>query len=140
MKTTDKPLYQEFHLNGVKNISADDAYEELINKRAIMIDVREEEETERESIPLENVVYHPMSQIMDRLAMIPKDKSIIVLCPGGVRSTKIVNLLNIQGYTSVANLDGGLNLWKIKGYPVKVNSQGCAGCSCGCSNPSEDCK
>ncbi len=140
MKTTDKPLYQEFHLNGVKNISADDAYDELINHRAIMIDVREEEETERESIPLENVVYHPMSQIMDRLAMIPKDKSIIVLCPGGVRSTKIVNLLNIQGYTSVANLDGGLNLWKIKGYPVKVNSQGCAGCSCGCSNPSEDCK
>jgi rhodanese-related sulfurtransferase len=140
MKTTDKPLYQEFHLNGVKNISADDAYDELINHRAIMIDVREEEETERESIPLENVVYHPMSQIMDRLAMIPKDKSIIVLCPGGVRSTKIVNLLNIQGYTSAANLDGGLNLWKIKGYPVKVNSQGCTGCSCGCSNPSEDCK
>jgi rhodanese-related sulfurtransferase len=140
MKTTDKPLYQEFHLTGVKNISADDAYEEIINNRAIMIDVREEDETERESIPLENVVNHPMSQIMERLGMIPKEQNLIVMCPGGVRSTKIVNLLNIQGYTSAANLDGGLNLWKIKGYPVNVASLGCAGCNCGCSNPSEDCK
>ena len=133
MKTTDKPIFQEFHIDGVKHIGPQEALECMKSNEAVMIDVREEEELEIDSIPLENVINHPMSVIMDRLPQIPKDLNLILMCPGGVRSSKVANLLNIQGYSNVASLDGGFKLWKSMGLPYEsiLPSGGCSG---GCSS------
>ncbi|PKP36358.1 MAG: hypothetical protein CVT97_09150 [Bacteroidetes bacterium HGW-Bacteroidetes-14] len=133
MKTTDKPNFQEFHIDGVKHIGPADALECLKNNEAVMIDVREEEELEIDSIPLENVINHPMSVIMDRLAQISRDLNIILMCPGGVRSSKVANLMNIQGYPNVASLDGGFKLWKSMGLPYE-SILPAGGCSGGCSS------
>lgn len=138
MKTTDKPTLQNFHIEGVKNISPEDTLEALKNNEAVLIDVREENEVRLESIPLDNVLYHPMSVITDRLAYIAKDQHIIVACPMGVRSTKVANLLNRQGYPNVANLDGGFTMWKAKGLPWQSNLSFGGGCSCGCSSSNSD--
>ena len=130
MRTTDTPTLQDFHIEGVKHINPSDALEALLSGEAIMIDVREMNEVIPESIPLDRVLNHPMSVIMDRLAYISKDQNIIVVCPGGVRSTRIANLLMQNGYGSVASLDGGLNTWKAKGFPIKYNTQtGCCSSS-----------
>lgn len=134
MKTTDKPTLQEFNIEGVKHISPENAMAALTNNDAVLIDVREENEVALESIPLENVLYHPMSVIMDRLPFISKDQNIILICPGGVRSTKVANLLNMQGYPNVANLDGGFNFWKAKGLPFDSNLSFAGTCSCSCSS------
>lgn len=135
MITTDRPKFQEFHIDGVKHISPEDALTALTKHEAVLIDVREINEVQLESIPLDNVLYHPMSQIMDRLPFISKDQNTILVCPGGVRSTKVANLLNMQGYPYVANLDGGFNLWKAKGLPFDSNilfvGGGCGCCSSG---------
>lgn len=120
MKTTDKPTLQEFHISGVRHISPENTLQELESNRAILIDVREEYEYGLEYIPLANVLSHPMSVILERLPKISKDQKIIVGCPGGERSSKVANLLNIQGYPNVANLDGGFNVWKAKGYPYET--------------------
>jgi rhodanese-related sulfurtransferase len=96
---------------------------------AVMLDVREENELDYESILLDEVIYHPMSEIMDRLDRIPKNKTIIVVCPGGVRSSKVANLLMMQGYKAVANLDGGLMMWKMQGLPFESHAS--MGCGCG---------
>lgn len=133
MKTTDKPIFQEFHIDGVKHIGPHEALECLKSNEAVMIDVREEEELEIDSIPLENVINHPMSVIMDRLPQIPKDQNLILMCPGGVRSSKVANLLNIQGYSNVASLDGGFKLWKSMGLPYE-SILPAGGCSGGCSS------
>jgi len=133
MKTTDKPNFQEFHIEGVKHIGPGEALECLKNNEAVMIDVREEEELEIDSIPLENVINHPMSVIMDRLQEISKNLNIILMCPGGVRSSKVANLLNLQGYPNVASLDGGFKLWKSMGLPYDSVLPG-GGCSGGCSS------
>ena len=78
---------------------------------------------------------------MDNIHFITKEILIIVVCNEGIRSTKIANVLNRQDYTTVANLDGGLDAWKAKGLPVSEgmvsksgNSDPCgSGCSeCGC--------
>lgn len=136
MNTTDKPAFQNFHIDGVKHIAPADALEALKNNEAVLIDVREENEVQLESIPLDNVLYHPMSVIMDRLPYIAKNQNIILGCPGGMRSAKVANLLNLQGYPNVANLDGGFNKWKSLGLPynVKLSFSGLtyAGGGCGC--------
>lgn len=134
MNTTDKPVLQEFHIEGVKNISPDDAMAALTNNEAMLIDVREENEVRLEHVPLPNVLYHPMSVIMDRLDNISKNQHIIVGCPGGVRSTKVANLLNRQGYPNVTNLDGGFTMWKTKGLPWESTMSFSGGCGCNCSS------
>jgi rhodanese-related sulfurtransferase len=117
LTTTETPLYQEFHINGINHISPAHAFEAISDGHAILLDVREPAEVSMGRIDIDEIVYHPLSEIMERLALIPRDKFIIVACPGGVRSSKVVNLLNLQGFPQVANLDGGLALWQSTGLP-----------------------
>ena len=130
MKTTDRPTLQDFHIDGVMHINPLDALEALQNGDAVMIDVRELDEVLLESVPLDRVLNHPMSVILDRLPYITKDQNIIIACPGGVRSSKVASLLMNYGYEHVASLDGGLKTWKAKGLPYEINSIGEGG-----SNP-----
>ena len=136
MKTTDKPLLQDFHIEGVKHINPSDALEAITKGEAVMLDVRELNEVKLESVPLDRVLNHPMSVIMDRLPYIAKDQNIIVACPGGVRSAKVANLLIQQGYPNVANLDGGLMIWKTKGLPFDSNIS-VGGCGCNSGTPAK---
>ncbi len=139
MKTTDKPVFQDFHIEGVKHINPSDALEAIKNGEAVMLDVREMNEVKLETIPLDRVINHPMSVITDRLPYIAKDQNIIVACPGGVRSVKVTNLLLMHGYPSVANLDGGLMIWKAKGLPFESNlSFGGCGCNSGTKSDAND--
>jgi rhodanese-related sulfurtransferase len=130
MKTTDRPTLQDFHVDGVMHINPLDALEALQNGDAVMIDVREISEVQLESVPLDRVMNHPMSVILERLPYISKDQNIIVACSGGMRSARVVSLLMQYGYENVASLDGGLNTWKAKGLPMTGNTSS-GGCCCG---------
>jgi sulfur dioxygenase len=132
--TTDKPIFQEFNLEGVKHITPLNALAEIQNGTSIMIDVREEPEFKHEFIPLNGVLYFPMSAIVEQLQNIPAGKPIIVICNAGVRSSKVVNLLNRNGFVNSANLDGGIIKWKALGLPLETVISGCSGCSCSCSD------
>lgn len=134
MKTTDKPTIQGLHIEGVRHITPAEAMFSLLNHDAVLIDVREEDEVLIESVPLDNVLYHPMSVILDRLPNIAKNQNIILGCSVGIRSSKVANLLRIQGYPSVANLDGGFNAWKAQGFPFESILPSGDGCGCNCSN------
>lgn len=138
MDTIDKPALQDFHISGVKHISPENALQELENSRAVLIDVREEHEVSLEYIPLPDVLNHPMSVILDRLPKISKDQNIILACPGGVRSSKVANLLTMKGYHSVANLDGGFRVWKARNLPWETIFAADDGCGCDCSSCGED--
>jgi rhodanese-related sulfurtransferase len=135
MKTTGSPTLQSYQIEGVNHILPADALEAIQNGEAVLIDIRELSEVKLEKIPLERVLNHPMSVIMDRLPYISKNQNIILICQAGVRSVRVANLLNLQGYPSVANLEGGITMWKAMGLPVE--SDIAAGvCGCGCKPPS----
>lgn len=51
---------------------------------AVLIDVREIHEVANENVELDNVLYHHMSVIMDRLPFISKEQNIILVCAHGV--------------------------------------------------------
>ncbi|MFW5830897.1 MAG: rhodanese-like domain-containing protein [Prolixibacteraceae bacterium] len=137
INSTDKPTLQEFHIEGVKHIAPEAALELIEKNEAVLIDVREIHEVANESVELDNVLYHPMSVIMDRLPYISKDQNIILICAHGVRSSKVANLFSLQGFPNVANLDGGLEVWKGKGLPYSSNFSlsVAGGCGCSCSAP-----
>jgi rhodanese-related sulfurtransferase len=136
MELMDKPKIQSFHLNGVKHVSPDKTWELIEKKAAVLVDVRENHECAVQSVDSENVIYIPMSNFMSQLESLPKDKTLAVFCKEGIRSTKIANLLMIQGFSSVFNVDGGMFAWKKKGLPIEsiFDGDGCHDCNGDCSN------
>ena len=118
---TEIPRFQEFTLEGVRFVSPDDTLNAVSNREAYLLDVREPNETSVEAVKLPDVLYLPMSLIEDRLAEIPKDKLVITACPGGIRSVRVANVLFNNGFTNIASLDGGLNLWKARVLPYEYN-------------------
>ena len=53
----------------------------------------------------------PQNDVPQRLAEIPRDREIVVQCRSGARSQKIAEFLKQSGYTTVANLAGGILAW-----------------------------
>lgn len=135
MITADYPTLQVFHIEGVKHIVPEEALHLLEKYEAVLIDVRETSEVSLESIPLDNVLYHPMSEIMNRLQFIATEQNIIVGCQGGVRSSRVAEFMCLHGYKHVANLDGGFKTWQALGFPFKINTNFNVANGCGCSNP-----
>ena len=52
-----------------------------------------------------------MGDVMDNVDRIAKDKPVIVHCRSGARSGAIVNALEVNGFTNVFNLKGGILAW-----------------------------
>lgn len=75
----------------------------------VLLDVREREEWDTARIIWAKHV--PMGEIPDRVTELPKNANVVVMCHGGVRSDRVARYLRQQGFTSVANLAGGIDAW-----------------------------
>ena len=94
-------------VSSYKNINSNRAVELIDNEHAILIDVRNADEYNREHI--EGAVNIPLANI-DKIDY-EKDSLIIVYCQSGMRSIEAAKKLNKLGYTNLYNLDGGLLNW-----------------------------
>ena len=75
-----------------------------------IIDVREPHEFEFASIPGAQLI--PLGQIVNRICEIPKGKTTVVQCKGGVRSAKAIGYLQDAGFEGrLVNLRGGITAW-----------------------------
>ena len=75
----------------------------------ILLDVREPDELAIASIPWATAI--PMGDVPVRLAELPTDKPIAVLCHGGTRSGRVTKFLNENGYPNAVNVAGGIRDW-----------------------------
>lgn len=53
----------------------------------------------------------PLGELPERLAEVPDDRAVVVLCHHGVRSLSATNWLRAQGRRASANLAGGIDAW-----------------------------
>jgi rhodanese-related sulfurtransferase len=60
----------------------------------------------------------PLNRLRDHLGDIPRDRSIIVHCAGGYRSSIAASLLQQQGITRLLEMTGGLAAWDAASLPV----------------------
>jgi sulfur-carrier protein adenylyltransferase/sulfurtransferase len=76
----------------------------------VLIDVREPYEWSAGHI--EGATHIPMNQVQERLAEIPKDKEVVMICRSGGRSGHVQqHLLGAEGYSRVLNMTGGMQRW-----------------------------
>jgi rhodanese-related sulfurtransferase len=75
----------------------------------VLLDVREPNELA--ICKVEGSLDIPMQQVPARLAELPKDGAIVVMCHHGGRSRMVTNFLRQQGYNGAVNLKGGIDSW-----------------------------
>jgi rhodanese-related sulfurtransferase len=86
-----------------------------VRQDAYLLDVREPYEWAAGHV--EGATHLPMGDVMARLAEIPVDREVVVVCKVGGRSAQVVGYLNQTGRTAV-NLDGGMYAWVAAGRPM----------------------
>jgi phage shock protein E len=84
-----------------------------------IVDVREPDEYEEEHIPGAKLIPRGLLEDQAAEALPEKDARIVTHCSAGGRGSLAAKSLKEMGYTNVANLDGGLNAWREKGYETQ---------------------
>lgn len=77
--------------------------------RPMILDVREPWECNLCRLPDSKTI--PMREVPARLAELPKDAEIVVMCHHGVRSQRVAEFLLGQGFENLTNLVGGIDAW-----------------------------
>ncbi len=93
----------------MRELSAQEAAALRDQQAVRFLDVREP--WEHELCHIEGDLHIPMNEIPERLAEIPQDRPLIVVCHHGMRSYQVAEFLLARGFTDVANLDGGIDAW-----------------------------
>lgn len=82
---------------------------------AYLLDVRENDEWQAGHAPA--AVHIPLSELGGRVAEVPRDRDVYVICRSGARSGQAVMAFNDAGLTSM-NVDGGMHAWAEANKPM----------------------
>lgn len=82
---------------------------------AYLLDVRTQAEFDEGHIDGAKLI--PLNELAGRLAEVPADKTVYVICRSGNRSAQASAMLRAAG-KDVRNVLGGMNDWVAAGYPV----------------------
>ena len=82
----------------------------------LVLDVREPEEYGRGHVP--GAVNLPQADVATRLAELPRDRPLAIICQSGKRSLAAARFLAEVGFTQVTNVRGGTAGWAAAGRPL----------------------
>src|SRR5438445_2752131 len=90
-------------------------------EKFLLVDVREESEYAKDHLP---GAVHLGKGVIERdiEARVPDVNAPLVLyCGGGYRSALAADNLQKMGYTDVISMDGGIRVWREKGFPLATD-------------------
>lgn len=87
----------------------------LLDEGALLLDVREPDETSAGSVANALLIPRGMLELQIEDKVANRDQTLVVMCAGGTRSAFAAQTLGAMGFTSVVSLAGGFNAWKDAG-------------------------
>ena len=84
---------------------------------ALLLDVREADEWAAGHVP--GAVHIPLSELSQRVAEVPTDEAVLVICRSGNRSQEGRDILLAAGHSPVSSVDGGVRAWRDAGLPYE---------------------
>ena len=106
-------------VQGVEQLDSDEA-QARVAAGALLLDVREMDEWRETRIPGSTLL--PMSEIASRVADVPRDRPLVVVCRSGNRSHQVAAWLTSQGFDA-ANLMHGILGWARMGLPLESGAK-----------------
>jgi rhodanese-related sulfurtransferase len=85
---------------------------------AVVLDVREPQEYALGHVP--GALNLPQAELATRLAEVPADRPLLVICQAGGRSRRVAQFLVQTGFTDVASVAGGMGAWRAGGADVST--------------------
>ena len=103
---------------GIKEIDTRVAIQLINHQDALVLDVRDDSEYAAGHLP--NSKHIPSEKIEERWIEIQKfkEKPIVVIYRGGIRSNQASLILKKNGFAQVFNLMGGIDTWKRASLPI----------------------
>ena len=86
----------------------------------LILDIREQYEWNQ--VHIADTLHIPMNSVPERLADLPADRPIAVLCAHGNRSYGVTHFLREQGLAAW-NVQGGITQWHVQGGEVVVQTR-----------------
>lgn len=89
-------------------VDAREAARRVAAGEAVLLDVREPSELALARV--EGALHVPMRDLPARLAEVPRDRPVLVMCHHGARSQAVADWLRPQGFDAL-NVAGGIAAW-----------------------------
>lgn len=93
-------------MNQVPAVPAEDWEAWASERDALILDIRENYEWSLGTLPGATLI--AMSELVDRVDELPRDRAILCVCRSGSRSHQVAAYLTHLGFTEVANMAGGM--------------------------------
>ena len=97
-------------------VTLDQARADAEAGRALLVDIREPDEHATGVAPGARLL--PMRQLSSRLAELPKDRPVLLICNTQNRSRATYDALRQRGYTNIQYVEGGMSEWTKRRWPL----------------------
>ena len=104
-------------LTSTERVAPELAANRLHDSGTVVVDVRSPGEYGSRRIA--GAIHVPLSQLIGRMAEIPRDRDVLMHCAGGYRSSIAASILQRAGYTRVTEIAGGLAAWEAAGLKLE---------------------
>lgn len=107
-------------VGGVRVVSPQEgeAILETSDPELVVLDVRTPDEYAEGHLPGATLVDFNAADFHEQLDALDKDKDYLVYCRSGNRSGQAREMMADMGFSSVADLDGGIVAWEADGYSL----------------------
>lgn len=106
------------HLASTERVDSAALSEELAGAEPpYLIDIRQPPEWQRGRIGAAPNV--PLTELVERVAEVPKEGRVILQCQGGYRSLIAASLLERLGHVDLVDMEGGFGAWCEAGHPIQ---------------------
>ena len=100
----------------VASVTLEQARAEHQAGQALLLDIREPDEHATGVAPGARLL--PMRQLPARLAELPRDQPVLLICNTQNRSRATLDALRAQGWTNMRYVHGGMSEWARRGWPT----------------------
>jgi phage shock protein E len=103
-----------------QNVTVNEAEDILdLYEDVVILDVRTPREVSEGKIPDAININSADPDFEEQLAALDRDRTYLVYCAAGGRSSKAVEEMEELGFQQIFHLDGGFNAWQKAGKPVE---------------------
>jgi hydroxyacylglutathione hydrolase len=103
---------------GLRSLETGDLADDPAQRSYHVLDVREPMEWAVGHVPGAQLI--ALGEVRERLAEVPTDRDVAVICEAGVRSSSAASLLQAAGVTRVFNVADGTAGWRTSGRRVET--------------------